>query len=444
MTTAAPLRRRVTEAASWTGIQLVLSHGMRLASNLVLTRLLAPDAFGLIGLALTVLTALTLLTDIGITQSIIRERDGDSPAFLRAAWRIKILRGMAITACTLVVALLVWLFAPALVNPDSAYAHPALPGLIAASAATALLSGFESTCTFLAVRRMDMRRIALLQIAVHAMTILFTIGFALLTHSAWAIALGTVSGAVINLILSHTAYPGPRMAWHSDPDLTARLWTFGRWIILSSSLTFLQTNADKLVLAALLGPTAFGHYIIALLWVEAAIQPFAMVRNRVIFPALSEILLHRPADFARLYRRLQRIADLYLLVAFLVLHLGAATVIDLLYTDSFADSAHFLALACIAIPVARFQFTADIPLAMGDSRTLAAASAIRSLSLALALPLGWHFGGTDGLIMASTLHPLAQVPYLLWKVRGHIPGFRMAEDLAALAFPFLMLAFLNT
>lgn len=433
MTAAPSLRARSRDAALWSAIQLGISSAMRLGSNLVLTRLLAPDAFGLIGLAMTVITALSLLSDIGINRSIIREADGDSPAFLHAAWRAKVLRGAVIATGILIEAALLWLLAPALAPAGSAYADPALPGLIAVTALMALTQGAASTCEDLAARRMQTRRIVAVQLTGHAFTILATLATALLMPSVWAIAIGMACGAIFGLILSHSAYPGPRMGWNADPAMASRLWSFGRWIILSSSLTFLQTNADKIVLAALLGPAAFGHYVIALIWADAGRMLFSTLMSRIAYPAFSEIALTRRADLPRLYRRLQRMADVYLLTAFLALHLGAGWLIGLLYTDAYADTAGFLALAAFGLLAARFQPATELLLSLGDSRALAVASVIRTLALTLALPLGWKWGGQEGLILAAMLHPIAQTPFLLWKLRRHLPDLRITEDITALA-----------
>lgn len=432
MTPGPSLRDRSQTAAIWSAGQIVISSAMRLGSNLILTRLLAPEAFGLIGLAMTVITALSLLSDMGINRSIIREPDGESTAFLHAAWRAKVLRGVVIATGVLLAAALLWTFAPALAPDESAYADPALPGLIAVTALFALTQGLASTCEDLAARRMQTRRIVIVQLSSHTVTIIATLTAAMLIGSVWAIAIGMAFGAIFSLVLSHTAYPGPRMGWNRDPVMAARLWSFGRWIILSSSLTFLQTNADKLVLAALLGPAAFGHYVIALIWAEAGRMLFSTLMGRVAYPAFSEVALTRRTDLPRLYRRLQWLADAYLLVAFLVLHFGAMWLIGLLYTEEYADAGHYLSLAAFIFLAARFQPATELLVSLGDSRALAVTSMIRSIALAISLPIGWHLGGVDGIILASMLHGLATTPFVLWKLKRHLPFLRIREDIIAL------------
>ena len=95
----------------------------------------------------------------------------------------------------------------------------------------------------------------------------------------------------------------------------------------------------RMALAALLGPTAFGHYVIGLIWLEAGKMLYSAMMGRIAYPAFSEVALSRKEDLPGLYRRLQRLGDAYLLVAFLILHFGASTLIGLLYTDAYADAA---------------------------------------------------------------------------------------------------------
>ena len=73
--------QRVMRGAAFTSGGFVLSQGMRFASNLVLARLLFPEAFGLMALMSMVLTGLTMLSDTGVPQSIMQNKRGDDPDF---------------------------------------------------------------------------------------------------------------------------------------------------------------------------------------------------------------------------------------------------------------------------------------------------------------------------------------------------------------------------
>ncbi len=100
--------RLVSRLAKGTAIEVAgfgAGQVLRLASNLILTRLLFPEAFGLMAMLSLVLFGLTMLTDVGLGPAVIRSPRGDDPLFLDTVWSIKVLRGLSLW---IVAALLAW------------------------------------------------------------------------------------------------------------------------------------------------------------------------------------------------------------------------------------------------------------------------------------------------------------------------------------------------
>jgi O-antigen/teichoic acid export membrane protein len=69
------------------------SQVVRLFSNLILSRLLFPEAFGLAALIAIFNTGLVMLSDVGIEQSVVQNDRGDEESFLNTAWVLHITRG---------------------------------------------------------------------------------------------------------------------------------------------------------------------------------------------------------------------------------------------------------------------------------------------------------------------------------------------------------------
>ena len=88
------LRALALRGAVWTVLGFGLSNLLRLGSSLALTRILAPDIFGLMALAMVFVTGLTLLSDVGTTASVVRSDRGEDPSFLRTVWTVQVLRGL--------------------------------------------------------------------------------------------------------------------------------------------------------------------------------------------------------------------------------------------------------------------------------------------------------------------------------------------------------------
>ena len=66
-----------------------------------MTRLLLPEAFGVMALVSSLLSAYILLSDIGIVRSIIRDPEGEDPHFLQAAWTVQLLRAVLVAGAIL-------------------------------------------------------------------------------------------------------------------------------------------------------------------------------------------------------------------------------------------------------------------------------------------------------------------------------------------------------
>jgi len=79
------------------------SQIIRLGSNLILTRLLFPEAFGLMALMQVFILGLEQFADMGITPAIVQSKRGDERAFLNTAWSFQVARGFVLwlLACLL-------------------------------------------------------------------------------------------------------------------------------------------------------------------------------------------------------------------------------------------------------------------------------------------------------------------------------------------------------
>src|SRR5690349_19140391 len=98
------LKQRVLRAGGWNLAGYGVIQAIRLGSNLIITRLLVPEVFGVIAIVTLVLTVVTFFSDIGLRQNVVQSARGDDPLFLDTVWCVQILRGIAIWFVTILVA----------------------------------------------------------------------------------------------------------------------------------------------------------------------------------------------------------------------------------------------------------------------------------------------------------------------------------------------------
>jgi O-antigen/teichoic acid export membrane protein len=66
---------------------------VRLAGSITLARLLSPELFGIIAIVNSIRTGIDLISDVGVAQSIIQNKNGENPEFYNSGWTLKAVRG---------------------------------------------------------------------------------------------------------------------------------------------------------------------------------------------------------------------------------------------------------------------------------------------------------------------------------------------------------------
>ncbi|HEY0869143.1 MAG TPA: oligosaccharide flippase family protein, partial [Acidothermaceae bacterium] len=169
------LRFRAVWGAMWAVGGLGATQVIRFASNLVLTRLLFPEAFGLMSLVQVFLAGLHMFSDVGVTPAIIQSNRGNDPRFLNTAWTIAVVRGC-----------LLWVAACILAYPASIfYREPMLLRLMPAVGFTAALSGLNSTKLATANRELSLKRITIIDLSSYVASMIVTIVLSWLWRSVW-------------------------------------------------------------------------------------------------------------------------------------------------------------------------------------------------------------------------------------------------------------------
>ena len=433
------LGARATRAGFWNVAELGFSQALRLAGNLVMTRILLPEAFGLMAMVTTLLVGLNLTTDLGVSRSVVQSPEGETPLFLRVCWVVQGIRGSVLTGLVLVAAVLVWLLAPKFAAPGTVYADPRLPGLIVLSSLSVLMKGLESPNQFLAKRHMHAGRTATINLTSQAASIAGMTLLGLLSPSVWALLAGSLIGSAVQLGLTHVAFPGPRMRLVWDQRIADELWEFGKWLMGSSALTFVAGYADRVILGGLIDTDNLGLYTIALLWVQAGGQVINKLTGSVAFSVFSHIKRERPSETPAIFRRFSNVIDRLCAAGFVATLIGGPALIHLLYSDHYALAASFMPILGVGILATRYQTLTMLILSEGHSREMLAVAALRAVAICTFLPLGFYALGIGGALLATAMSPLAAAPLLIYRNRHVLQG-RVWNDTIWLVAIFVVAA----
>lgn len=393
---------------------------LRLVGNLILTRLLFPEAFGLMTIVQTVLVGAFLLSDAGVEPCLVHSERGNDPAFVNSAWTLQVLRGAVI-----------WLAICALAHPLSQfYREPALAALLPVAGSAALFAGLASTRIALADRHLSQGKATALEVGSYFLQLLITVVLTWIDRSVWALVIGHVLGTAVRTVLSHVWLDGipNRFAW--DVSALGALKHFGIWVFLSSALTFLAGEGNRLVLGRLLDVRLLGFLSIAMALDQLPRQVVLQIGARVLFPAYAEALREQRPGFRRLVlnSRLVQLLPSWLLC--LGFAFAGERLMQLLYDSRYHEAGWMLRLLALGSLAGVIGASYNgILWARGLVRMN---TLLLSVQVGLQIPLmiiGAHLGGERGLVLgmaaASWLaygcHAIVYARLSFWQPRTDLP-----------------------
>lgn len=315
------LGSRAVRNSLWTVGSYATLNVIRLIGNLIITHYLAQQLIGVGALVTTVIVGIRLFSDVGIGPAVVGNPRGAEEPFLRTAYAMQLLRGLCIWLVACLLAYPVgWWFAT---HRDEIYW--ALAILLPVAGLQALVEGFRSTAVFRLQRQLDLRKIAVLDVIEISITTTLMIVWARLSPTVWALVVPALLGTSCMVVLSHFLLRDrvDRPQW--DPGCARELMKIGRWIVLSTALTFLATQFAPLIFGTLVDPATLAVYWIAL---NLATTPFTAIYKlgtTVLFPTFSRVVTD--AD---------RFADLYGRARTLLLMIGGLFVCGMIASSPFA------------------------------------------------------------------------------------------------------------
>lgn len=391
--------------ALWTIGGFGAGQVLRFASNLVLTRLLFPEAFGIMSLLFLFTQALALFSDVGSGPAIVQSPRGEDPRFLNTAWTVEIVRGGVLWMGT-------WLIARPIAN---FYGQPLLAAMLPVAGLMAVMDGFRAKSFELALRHVRLGRMNLVELTSQAATVVAMILFALAHRAAygpkhpaaaWALLGGVLVGGLTKSVLSHVAMPGIRHRLHIDRESLKALFSFGRWTFISTALSFLAAQSDRLIFGKTIPLDLFGLYGLATTLALVPNQVISAVSNRVLFPVLSRAA---PRDFGHTFwrARMPLLVGAAALTSLLIA--SGPFLVGVLYDSRYVRAGWILQFMAVAAWFQTLEYTVVAALmAQASLRWVAVGNATKLAALVGFVSLGFRLGGFPGALVGFILSDLVK------------------------------------
>lgn len=426
--------KRTVSAGLWVISGKALARCLDLVTLLVLSRLLTPDDFGLVAMAMSVVVITEALLELPLVQALVRVPKLTAPMF-DTAFTLGLLRGLALA---LVLGGLAW--------PLGAfYEAPRLPPLICALALAPILRGTVSPRMVVFMREMDFRREFALDLAGKSAALLVAVIVAVLTRSHWAIAAATIATPLTANVLSYFFAP-------YRPRLGLAEWGWFRnmvgWNSVAQLFGALNWQIDRLLLGRLVPRASLGRYAMAGDLSGIPHQALVIPLLRPLIAAFS--LRADPKSRTGAYLKVMNAIFMVAAPVLLSMSLLSAPLVRLALGDGWDEAAGILFwVALIALGQTVIAPMNAMAMAMDQTRTIA----VRAMAeFAVRLPAtiaGAMWFGIPGAIAARALTASVSV-FIGFRLIGGLMGipvraqvmnlWRSCAALAAMALTLWLLA----
>lgn len=373
-------------SAVWTILGYGYGQGLRLVSNLILTRLLVPEFFGLMALVNTIKIGIDLFSDYGIGQSLVNNKRGEEPEFISTAWTLQIIRGFQICLVSLLITYPITQF----------YKDDRLFILIPMFGLMAVIDGFSSPAKHLLERRLELQKAIIFESILITVNLTYLVLVCWWQPTVWSLASGVIFGTITHTITSHFLLPELRPRVLLDRKTVAEIRDFGKWVALASATMFIADQADRFILAKLLSFEKLGVYTIAYTLASIPRELIGQLSARVIFPAISQ-----QADLPRhrLRHKITKQRWMVLLGVALLLALLVCSgdwIITALYAGrnrnwaQYKDATWMMPILCSGIWFSvLFNTMSPALLAIGKPAYSAHSNIVRFITISVGMPLAY-------------------------------------------------------
>lgn len=269
------LRLQVLKGTFWLLAGRIVSNLLGLASTLIAARLLLPEDFGLMAMAMGVLAIAGAVVELPVGFALVQMKTAEKADF-DTAWTLNVLRGLIVAVLMLAAA---W---PISIVMDD----PRLIGLIAALAAFPVILGFKNSWFEQYIRDMDFRREAMLELVAKFVGLTVTVWVGYTTRTYWALPLGLIASAMAGTLTSY--FLRPQLPAFSLSQFH-KFFGFSLWMGLGNIVDSVRDACTTFFIGGMLGNAKLGAFAVGSQFGERLELVLYTPMERTLFAAFSSI-----------------------------------------------------------------------------------------------------------------------------------------------------------
>jgi len=412
----------VATGLRWTLAGDLLARGGQFLFTIALARILTPEDFGLLAVAMVLVAFLGLFQDAGFKPALVQRPELDDALTGAVFWG-----SMALGVMWCVVVLMV---APLWA---SLYGDPRLTSLLRVLAGLFVLRSLAVVPEALLVRSMAFRRLFSVQIFPSLASGVVSICLAWTGHGVWSLVAGVVTADVLR-IAGLWAHVGWRPGAPKRGANWAHLLRFGGWVTLEGLLGWVISYSDQALAGRFLGARQLGFYRMGFSLSMMPVSALSQALGRVLFPAFSR-RQHNPEALRISYQQCVRVLSVAVAPVGVGLAVWADPLVPLLLGDRWLETIPVLrSLALVGPLSAMVGLAPPLYRAIGRADIMPRFFMVRA---AVSVP-AYAYGAMQGVVFLALTHlvlVLCFVPINLY-IASRVLGSSYRQILVAIGVAF--------
>jgi O-antigen/teichoic acid export membrane protein len=403
------LSKKIVRGGLWAFSLRIIGRLLGFVRTVILARLLVPEDFGLLGIAILAINFLETASQTGFYSALIQKKD-NAESYFDTAWTVSAIRGTSLF-------IVLFVSAPALA---AFFNSPQATLVIRVVGISSLLTGLRNIGIVTFQKNLEFHKQFIYDLPATLIDLIVSISLAFILRNVWALVWGGLVGNCGRLILSFILHPyRPKIKFAKAQF--EELFGFGKWLLGSSILAFLITQGDNVFVGKMLGVTLLGLYQMAYLLAHLPSSEISYVISQVIFPAYSKMQDDIPS-LREGYLKILHIT-LFLTAALSALIFALAPDFTAIFLgDKWISMVSAMQILVIAAFVATISETSGlIFLAVGKPKVETAIQLLRLSVLAIfiyPLSLRWGITGTSIAVLLSIAVSGLSLTLLTIKITG--------------------------
>lgn len=407
---------RLIKGSAWLSAARAIVNALAMLSTILLARLLVPEDFGLVSLAMTFLMIVTSVTELSLSMALVRH-EAPTPEHFDTAWTLNSLRGLIIGA----------LFAAAGWPVALMYGDDRLVGIMAVLGLSVFISGLTNPRSVMLQRDLIFWQEFVLNVVQKFAGFVVSIAIAYFYRTYWALLIGLVMAQITNVAVSYMILPyRPRIGFRHFRDLMS----FSIWLTGGQIVNTLNWRFDYLLIGRALGMSALGHYSVGSNLAQIPTRETTAPLTKVIFPGFASIR-ENPARLASAYQRAQSLVTAVALPA----GIGAALIADPLIRLAMGEKWEpvifvIQVLASVFALQTLGSLSEPLGMAQGETRLLFVRNVQMLLIRIPLIVVGMLLAGLEGIVIARVCSGLISM-FLCMRLVRRFTGLSVRQQLAA-------------